>query len=1455
MSFGLKRKIPRAARKGASKRKPSNKTAGTAHTDPPSRSFGAQGRAVVGIGASAGGLEALKKFFSAMPPKTGLAFVVVVHLDPAHKSLMAELLSHATGLAVEQAQDRQPLELDHVYIIPPNRTLTIDQGVIRLHEVVDRRALRGSIDHFFRSLAEAERDRAIAIVLSGTGTEGNLGVRAIKAEGGLVMAQTPDTAAHPGMPTNAIATGMVDAVLPPEKMPEVLVAYVRNSRANQQDDALSATKSIEGLPAILGLLRARTKYDFRGYKKGTIQRRIERRMGLQQVETINGYADFLRTHPEEVDRLFKDLLIGVTAFFRDTAAFEELASKVLPGLIQGRDPDWPIRVWVPGCSTGEEAYSIAIVLAEQLALAQSACRAQIFATDLDEDALEVARAGSYPESITLDVEPQRLQRFFRQEDHRYTIAKSVRESVVFAVQNLTGDPPFSKLDLISCRNVLIYLEPQTQEKLLSLFHFALNPGGFLFLGSAEGIGPRDELFTSMSKLRRIFQRNGPITRRPLDLPVWSLAATDAERLRTRPAAEHSLAVLTDEQLLEHFTPAAVVVRPSGEIVRFYGGLEPYMKLPTGEATLDVLTLVREALAPTVRAALNEAVRRNRETVLDTLDNKQSRHPTTVRITVKPIKAPKTVERLWLVIFEAVAAAPPRVRAGKVTASRESDLVRRLEADLRATKKEQKHLIEQLESGNEEMKAANEEVLSMNEELQSTNEELTASKEELQSMNEELTTLNSQLQDKVHELTALNDDLSNLLVSTDIATVFLDAELRIKRFTTAASHVLNLQLSDSGRPLSHIATNLVDVDLPREANAVLDKLLPIERSVASQDGKQYVLRCLPYRTADRQVQGVVLTLVDVTMRKQVEGELSAAREQVSEDLRRMTRLHDLGERLARVADARAMLAEILRAAIEITDAVMGNIKEFDETGALLVSAQVGFEQPFLEHIEALEIPSDSASSHVDWSRRRLIAEDIATNPLFAGQPSRDVMLAAGVHAVQSTPLVDRSGQLMGMLSTYYSAPHHFGEIELRWLDLLMRQANDAIERRRLDESLALSREDLERRVTERTQWLTLLHELSELINAAPTWDASLERVLRRLCDAEKWQVGYVYLPDPEKPEEIVPAIACVNDERFRAFHTLSERQRYGPGECLPGEVYARGVAVWANTEEELLKAIPTRAVAAKKVGLRSGVALPVAVGQGVIAVVELFSDRSHPRNDWFDNLMPAIGDHIGRVLERERTTARMADLVWREQQNLLHTLHDSLGQTLTGIGMLSSGLRQRSMQSDKEIAAAAAEIASQAQQALGQVRQLSRSLFPLEVEAASLTAALRELAFATESLHKIAVRIAGDIPQGFRDGGAATQLYRIAQEAVTNALKHAQATTIVIQIDGRAGTLRLRITDDGIGIGKTAPGDGIGLQIMRYRAHSIAGVLAVEPGVPHGTVVTCTLRTVPGSRNTKPKRLE
>ncbi len=1405
---------------------------------------------VVGIGASAGGLEALKAFLGAMPPKTGLAFVVVVHLDPTHESLMPELLSHVTGLTVEQARDGQPLEADHVYVIPPNRTLTIERNLLRVSEVADRRSLRGTIDRFFRSLAEAERDRAIAIVLSGTGTEGTLGARAVKGENGLVMVQAPDTAAYPGMPTSVIATALTDVVLAPDQMPQALLAYVRNTAAYDVALDTPEAKPLDGLPAILAVLRARTKYDFRGYKTGTLQRRIERRMGLLQIDDVPRYLDLLRSQPAEVDRLFKQLLIGVTSFFRDPPAFEEL-SDVFAALVRERDQDVPIRIWVPACSTGEEAYSIAILLAEQMAAAQSSCRTQIFATDVDNDALEIARAGTYPENIALDVTPQRLQRFFTHEDHRYRIAKSLRDSIVFAVQNLTRDPPFSKLDLVSCRNVLIYLEPEMQEKLLSSFHFALKSGGYLFLGGAESIGLVEELFNPVSRGLGMFRRLGRLPTRPqLEVPVPSFAATDAGRVAANVVSEPTMATLVDQLLLDHFAPAAVVVRSNGHIVRFYGGTERYITLPRGEATLDVLALARDVLKPTLRAALSEAVRRNRKTTLETLDVRPGRKRATLRVTVTPLDRRRIAERLWVIVFEEVS---PPARVTSRTASRgQMDLVRRLETELRVTKKEQQRLVERLEAGNQELKTANEEVVSMNEELQSANQELTTSKEELQSMNEELTTLNAELQDNVQELTAVNDDLANLLVSTDIATVFLDTDLRIKRFTKAASHVLNLQKSDTGRPMNHIASNLAGVDLARDARTVLDTSTSVEKEVSAQGGGQYFLRVLPYRTEDKTIQGVVLTLVDMTSLKRAERDLRAAREQLAEDLRRMTRLHGLSAQLVGPGDIDPMLDNVIRAAVEITTAETGIIQRCDDAGVLTIASQTGFDRPFLDFFAHVDAHTDSACGVVAASRRRVVVEDVTTSRIFAGSAALAVMTEAGVRAMQSTPLFDRSDRFLGVFSTHYRQVHDFKEPELRWVDLLARHAADVIERQSAEELLAHSHRQLEARVASRTQWLTLMVEVAQAINGAPIWTEALHRALRVLCDSDQWQVGFVYLQDPKAPDLIAPVISCIGDERFRQFHDLSNEQRYLRGQSLPGRVFAENLTIWVNEANDLQQLLPLRAEAARAAALSAVVAVPIVVGSDTVGVLELCSDKVHPPDDRLVMLMSNVGDQLSRVIERERATARMADLVWTEQQQLLHTLHDSLGQTLTGLGMLSAGLSHQ-LAADSETNQTATHIAQQAQEALDQVRQLTRSLFPVEVDARSVMVALRNLARATESLSKIPVRVEGAPPAGLRNGKVATELYRIAQEAVTNAVKHADARAITIRFDHEPGVCRLHIGDDGVGIQpgvgvrSDAPSDGMGLQIMRYRAASIGASLSIERGAAGGTVVTCTLREPPALR--------
>ena len=600
------------------------------------------------------------------------------------------------------------------------------------------------------------------------------------------------------------------------------------------------------------------------------------------------------------------------------------------------------------------------------------------------------------------------------------------------------------------------------------------------------------------------------------------------------------------------------------------------------------------------------------------------------------------------------------------------LIRRLEAELRKVKREQARLIERLERSRHELNEAHEEVSSTNEELQSTNEELLNSQQELQSTNEQLITLNAQLRDRVHELTTVNDDLANLLVSTDIATVFLDTDLHIKRYTTAATHLLNLLPSDVGRSITHMATNLVNVDLGRDARFVLDSVVPVGKEVAAQDGRQYVLRLLPYRTEDGHVQGVVLTFVDVTALKTTEYELRDARD-----------------------------------------------------------------------------------------------------------------------------------------------------------------------------DLALLNHTLEQRVAERTKWLALMHTVTRVINEAPTWDEALHLVLRRICESEKWQMGYVYLPDKDAPDHVSPVISCFEDERFTPFHLVAKEQRYARGESLPGRVYAEGVPLWVNTQEELVRLAPIRGEAAKHVGLIAAAALPVAIGQEVMAVLEFFSNRPHEPSEELGNLMNDVSTQIGRVLERERLTAQVADLVWREQQELLHTLHDSLGQTLTGLGMLSAALGQRLTGKDPAAVESAQQIARQAQEALEQVRRLSRGLFPVEVDNESFVPALRQLASTTESLHKVHVRVESAVETPIDDTRVATQLYRIAQEAVTNAVKHAKPRTIRIQISTDSALTKLRVVDDGLGIQDTVTKhEGVGLRIMNFRATSIGALLSVGLGNDGGTAVTCTLRNVP-----------
>ena len=826
------------------------------------------GPPVAGLVASAGGLDAFKKFFTAMPPDSGIAFVLVPHLDPQHESLMVELLSRHTAMPVVEVAEAMLVEANHVYVIPPNKYMTISGGVFCLTGPVKRGDWQTSIDSFLRSLADDQQERAICVVLSGTGAHGTLGLKAVKAAGGMAIVQDPRTAEYPRMPQSAIGTGLADHVLAPEQMPKALVSYVQHFYVNGRRVATEAMVAPDHMNQLLALLRARANFDFRYYRPKMLARRVERRMGLNHIDHLGDYLAHLRENPDEVKRLARDLLLSVTSYFRDAEAFRALETGVIAPLVAAKDSQDSIRVWVPGCATGEEPYSIAMLVLEHLSTAQKSCRLQIFATDVDQEALEVARQGIYPESISADVSAERLARFFiKTEDSSYQVNKQLRESVVFAPQNLITDAPFSKMDLVSCRNVLIYLEAEVQKKIINLLHFALNMGGFLFLGPSESIGRQVDLFEAVSKNWRIYRRIGATRLERVEIPIAPGPGLPAHAVGTTEGAVQkppSLAELTHRLLIEQFAPTAVLVNRKYEILYFVGNTGRYLEFPTGEPAFDLTVMAREGLRTKLRGAVHKAVRDGQPVELTGVRVKRNGGYDDVAVRVMPVQSPKSAEGLMLVTFQDVAK--PALRSAVVEPPSEDAVMRQLEAELHATKEDLQCTIEEMESSNEEIKASNEEVMSMNEELQSTNEELETSKEELQSLNEELNTVNNQLQDKVAELEGANNDLANLLNCTDVATVFLDTQFRIRRFTPSATVLFNLIATDLGRPIADVTRKFADSDFLTDGRQVLQELVPREREVRSEGDRWWTRRILPYRTLDDRVEGVAITLVDITERR-------------------------------------------------------------------------------------------------------------------------------------------------------------------------------------------------------------------------------------------------------------------------------------------------------------------------------------------------------------------------------------------------------------------------------------------------------------------------------------------------------------------------------------------------------------------------------------------------------------
>jgi two-component system CheB/CheR fusion protein len=869
---------------------------------------------VVAIGASAGGLDAFRALLGALPASTGMAFILVQHLDPTHASMMVELLTPHVAMTVVEAVNSAPIEPNHVYVIPPGRFISVRDGTIRLTRPPGAPAVRMPFDFLLQSLAAECGERGLCIILSGTATDGTIGAKLIKEAGGLVIAQAPEEAEYDGMPRSAIAAGAVDLVLPLANMPEALARFSghRYVRAAAVGDPHLAAESFA---PIIDLLRKRTSHDFALYKDGTLGRRIERRMALNGITESSRYLERLTQDPAELQNLVNDLLINVTRFFRDAKAFDLLADQIIPELVRAHTPEQPIRVWVAGCSTGEEAYSEAMILLEEIARAKRNIRLQIFATDVDADAIAFAREGLYPATIEADVPPARLSRFFTREDAGYRASRELRQAIIFSVHDLVADAPFSRLDLISCRNLLIYLRPEAQQKVLSLFHFALREGAVLFLGGSESVGAASDRFEPITKAEKLFRHIGRSRPGDIEIPLGRGAVARSLWLRPdRPPLRPPMSVgdLAQRLLLENYAPASVLVGRRHKSLYYFGPTDLYLKMPTGEASLDLLASAREGLRAAIRAAIEKAIESQGRAIVA---GRVKRNGASVAVNVSAQPVTSAGEELVLLSFvdvpkeqlKTVAETEPPVYASQIAS---------LEEELNTTRKDLEDAVRDREIAEEEIRAINEEAMSVNEEFQTTNEELETSHEELQSLNEELRAINNQLQGALVQNQAATDDLENILNSSDIATIFLDEKLNIRFFTPATKLLFSVIASDVGRPLTDLAHHFANQNLLDDARTVLSKLAPIIREVEGEDGAWYNCRTLPYRTKDNRIAGVVIKFLDISDRKRAEDASNIAKLHAENANLGKTRFlaaasHDLRQPLQTLSLLQGILAKRLK----------------------------------------------------------------------------------------------------------------------------------------------------------------------------------------------------------------------------------------------------------------------------------------------------------------------------------------------------------------------------------------------------------------------------------------------------------------------------------------------------------------------------------------------------------------
>ena len=1004
----------------------------------------AAGFPVVGIGASAGGLKAIGDFLSALPGRPEMAFVVVQHLDPNHDSALADLLRDQTEMTVEQIEDHTTVQPGRVYVIPPGKRLTMSGKKLLLSDPQRPHGQRAPIDEFFRSLAEEQGEHSACVVLSGTGSDGSVGLKSIKECGGAVLVQEPEDADHDGMPKNALATGMVDVSAPAGELARQLIQYHDSAQRIQLPDAsddVPGGEDADLLQKILAQVRMQTSHDFSTYKAATVLRRVKKRMQVCQIAETSDYLAHLRDNEEEARALMKEFLISVTNFFRDRETFEVLEREIIPKLFRDKGRNDTVRVWVAGCATGEEPYSLAMLLCEARGRSSSSPDIQIFASDIDEEALQYARAGLYPDVIGADVRPDRLERFFKQEAGGYRVRKSLQELVLFAQHNLLKDPPFSKLDLVSCRNLLIYLDRDVQHDVFRVFHYALRDEGHLLLGGSETAEVVRELFAPVDKKHRIYSRKPGQAR--LVLPLRQDGSESPIQAReTRRKKNSTLGEVHRELMLDAYAPPSVLVNEESEICYLFGDVGAFLRPVEGEPKYDILQMAPRELRVELRPALFQVFKKGQAQVKRRVrTSSKDGKDRMVDLGVRQVARDDLGERLALVIFDEVELPELQDDGARSEASYDEEVVRQLEDELDRAKHRLDTAIEEYETSNEELKASNEELQSMNEELRSTTEELETSKEELQSTNEELQTVNAELKAKVEQLNRANSDLENLMASTHIGTLFLDSELTISRYTPAATELFNILPADIGRPFQHVSHKIDHEDLTGIARRVLNDLNPVEEEIRGREGGWFLMRVLPYRTLEDRIDGVVLTLVDITERKK-------AQEEERNRARQQEIVADLRQRALSGGDFDALVDLAVRQIVQTLDVEFCKVLELQpENDALLLCGGYGWKEGRVGIATESSTPDTPAGFTLSSGGPVVVRSFDRERRFEAPQLLEEHDVVSGLSVV-----LQGAANPFGVLGAYSTRERTFLEGEVQFVQSVANVLGTAIERRRADDAL-------------------------------------------------------------------------------------------------------------------------------------------------------------------------------------------------------------------------------------------------------------------------------------------------------------------------------------------------------------------------------------------------------------------